>query len=330
VNRWNNIIVDNPNIPLLREPLTTPYGVFINSPADSKMQFDPSVAKVESRDMYLPNFSIRKYEGHLTHDSVFVNQNEKGTELLGSCIFLKGSFKSLLNGQPDGIESYSRSQNFLYDPNNEYQHRTSAHSPFDFFHVSFTKECFYEFLPDNERWADELKNRIFAKQCVIGNHFTPITLAQDRAIQNILDCPLSGKLGYLMIETSIIQVIILQLQALFNKSKIEATEQLTKRDNEIVYGLKEHVTKTFLEEHSLTSLSKQFGANTNKLMNLFKKVFGKSIFQYISELRMEHAWELLENDMRVVEVARTVGYKNPNHFSTAFKNRYGIKPSEIR
>lgn len=326
----NYITVNNPNIELKQESPTIPYGVFIDSPEDSRDQFDPFVARVESQDMYLPNFGIRKFKGYLTHDSLFVNKNNKGSELLGSCIFLKGSFKSHLNGQSEGIESYSRSQNFLYDPNNEYAHRTNANTPFDFFHVSFTKEFLSEFLPQDERWADEIKNRIFSKQRVIGNQFIPITLAQDRAMQNIFDCPLSGRLGHLMIETSVIQIMILQLQALFSKSKVEPTGQLTKRDNEIVYGLKEHVSKTFLEDHSLAGLSKHFGANANKLMNLFKKAFGKSIFQYISELRMEHALGLLEDDVRVVDVARVVGYKNPNHFSTAFKNHFGFRPSEIR
>ncbi|MEJ0054176.1 MAG: AraC family transcriptional regulator [Bacteroidota bacterium] len=45
---------------------------------------------------------------------------------------------------------------------------------------------------------------------------------------------------------------------------------------------------------------------------------------------MEHAWHLLKNEnWRVVEVAREVGYKNPNHFSTAFKRKYGISPSQL-
>jgi AraC family transcriptional activator of pyochelin receptor len=86
-----------------------------------------------------------------------------------------------------------------------------------------------------------------------------------------------------------------------------------------------------LEDHCLSTLAKQFGTNTNKLMTLFKKVFGKSIFEFIGEQRMDHAMSLLrDGGYMVVEVARTIGYKNPNHFSSAFKRRFGINPSDVK
>jgi AraC-like DNA-binding protein len=37
-----------------------------------------------------------------------------------------------------------------------------------------------------------------------------------------------------------------------------------------------------------------------------------------------------EQNLRVVDIARTLGYKNPNHFSAAFKKRYGTAPSELK
>jgi AraC-like DNA-binding protein len=95
--------------------------------------------------------------------------------------------------------------------------------------------------------------------------------------------------------------------------------------------VKEHLHDTFLHEHSLTNLARQFGVNTNKLMNSFKLLFGKSIFEFIQELRMDYAQHLLrEQDLQITEVARTIGYKNPNHFSAAFKRRFGFCPSAIR
>jgi AraC-like DNA-binding protein len=46
---------------------------------------------------------------------------------------------------------------------------------------------------------------------------------------------------------------------------------------------------------------------------------------------MEHAFRLLRDDgLLVTEVSRNVGYKNPNHFSTAFKKKFGINPSVFR
>jgi AraC family transcriptional activator of pyochelin receptor len=39
---------------------------------------------------------------------------------------------------------------------------------------------------------------------------------------------------------------------------------------------------------------------------------------------------LLEEKMLVSEVAGTIGYKNANHFSTAFKRKFGITPKALR
>ncbi len=39
---------------------------------------------------------------------------------------------------------------------------------------------------------------------------------------------------------------------------------------------------------------------------------------------------LLSGEMNIAEVADTVGYKNPNHFTTAFKKYFGFVPSELK
>ena len=105
-----------------------------------------------------------------------------------------------------------------------------------------------------------------------------------------------------MMETSIVQLMLLQFHSFYQTDTV----------------------------HSLNCLAKHFGTSTNKLMTMFKKTFGKSLFEYISELKMDMAHSMLqEKGKMVVEVARITGYKNPNHFSTAFKKRFGVSPSQV-
>jgi AraC-like DNA-binding protein len=261
---------------------------------------------------------------------VFVNQNAQGTDLLGSCIFIKGQVRSMLRGQTHGPESCNWSQNFKFDPHNEFIHYCPADTELNFIHLSYTSEYFNQFLPDDQHWSEDLKNKINKRERILGDHFPTITLSQEQALKNIFNCPMEGTLGHMMIETSIIQIILIQMYALFLKQGDHRQLAGSKRDLETIQQLKNHLSKTFLEDHCLSTLAKQFGINTNKLMTLFKKIFGKSIFEFIGELRMDHAMELLrDKGFMVVEVARIVGYKNPNHFSSAFKRRYGINPSDV-
>lgn len=329
----NYIAVNNPNIPILSgaQATTIPYGKFLPTSNGGEEFFQGGIADVKAFDMYLPNFSLRSFEGKIMEDSVFSNQDAEGTDLLGSCLFIKGNVKSILPGQNDGPQSTNWSQNFKFDPNNEFIHVCEADSDLHFIHFSYTADYFNQFLPDDQRWADVLKNRIRKKERILGDHFSAITLAQEQALKNILNCPLEGKLGYMMMETSIIQILLIQMHALFCKEEVLKHPVANRRDIETIQQLKEYLTQTFLKEHCLPTLAKQFGTNTNKLMTLFKKLFGKSIFEYIGELRMDHAMQLLrDHGLLVTEVARTVGYKNPNHFSCAFKKRYGISPSELK
>jgi AraC family transcriptional regulator, transcriptional activator of the genes for pyochelin and ferripyochelin receptors len=327
----NYLTVDNPNIPVLAHtrPETVEYGRFFESSVD-KSGWPNGTAQIKLRDMYLPNFSFRVIEAQFTENAAFYNAHAHGSELLGSCVFFQARLKSVLPGEKDGIDLYHRTHNFKYDPNNEYLHLAPANAPLNFVHFSYTKEYLNHILPENELWADTLKARIERRERIMGNQALPINLVQEHALHTIFNCPLSGKLGELMIETSIIQLILLQLHGLFGQGA-EVAGALSKQDVGIIHEMKAYLTDNFLQDHSMNHLSRQFGVNANKLMALFRKTFGKSIFEYISELRMKHAMHLLrENNLRVIDVSRTIGYKNPNHFSTAFKKHYGITPSELK
>jgi AraC-like DNA-binding protein len=328
----NYVSVNNPNIPILStsQAANIPLGKFIPTPNGDVQCFDGVVSGMKVYDMYLSNFSLRLFEGRIVENAVFSNMQGEGLDLLGSCLFIKGNVSSRLPGEPDGPWSTNYTHNLKFDPNNEYIHSCKANSDLHFIHLSYTPEYLNQFLPE-ERWADTLKNQLAKKERMIGARFADITLAQEQALKNILNCPMDGKLGNMMIETSLIQVILIQMYSLFRNEEGFKEPAANRRDIELIKQLKEHLTRTFLQEHCLQSLAKEFGTNTNKLMSLFKKVFGKSIFEFIGELRMDHAMELLrDRGLLVTEVARILGYKNPNHFSSAFKKRFGVNPSDLK
>ncbi|HEU5290914.1 MAG TPA: AraC family transcriptional regulator [Cyclobacteriaceae bacterium] len=327
---YNYITVDKPNI-LTRPCPTIPFAQLVDAPVDENNKFEKEVANVQLQDMYLPNFSIRVSQGEFGRDALLINTSAEGIDLMGSCLFQKGELSSHSKHGKVLLESYSGTQNFKFDPMNEMRHRIAAHTPFHIIHFAVDPKHFLQFLPDNESWSDELRNKVFNNQRIFGKHSPAITHVQQRALQIIFNCPLEGRLGEWMIESAIVQIMLIQLHALFQQDKPATAQPLTRRDTDLVQSLKEYLGKTFLEEHTLDTLAKQFGVNTNKLMTLFKKFFGQSIFEYIQEMKMEHAHNMLrDQDILVTDVARVVGYKNPNHFSAAFKRKFGFNPSQIR
>ncbi|MBO5214216.1 MAG: helix-turn-helix transcriptional regulator [Clostridia bacterium] len=61
---------------------------------------------------------------------------------------------------------------------------------------------------------------------------------------------------------------------------------------------------------------------------LFKRCFGESIADYLRKLRMNAAKEELKTEKSIKEVAESLSYSSPAGFSRAFKDYFGVLPSE--
>ncbi|MEX1239712.1 MAG: hypothetical protein WEB30_08340 [Cyclobacteriaceae bacterium] len=161
---YDYVTVDSPNIALIAEQENgaPPFGQFIPYKPAGMASI---LGEVKSQDMYLPNFTVRSFEGRMPRNAVFLDQHGQGLDMVGSCIFLKGQVKTFLpGGREVDIVSYNRSQNFKFDPNNEFRHLCLAETDLNFIHISFKPSFFKQLLPENEPWAEKLKTKIERKE----------------------------------------------------------------------------------------------------------------------------------------------------------------------
>ncbi|MCS7090203.1 MAG: AraC family transcriptional regulator [Verrucomicrobiota bacterium] len=78
---------------------------------------------------------------------------------------------------------------------------------------------------------------------------------------------------------------------------------------------------------SLEELGRRVGCSPFYLSRIFSAQMGMTIPQYIRELRLERAAELLRSGRyNVTEAALEVGYNSLSHFSQAFHERFGCCP----
>lgn len=82
---------------------------------------------------------------------------------------------------------------------------------------------------------------------------------------------------------------------------------------------------------SLTELARMVGTNQPRLSKGFRLLFGTTVYGFLREERLRRAREmLLHTRLAVKAVALEVGYRNTSDLSRAFKERFGISPSEAR
>lgn len=67
----------------------------------------------------------------------------------------------------------------------------------------------------------------------------------------------------------------------------------------------------------------------NTLREGYRYVFGKTIYQYHADHKLESAMQMLHSgELLVKEVAFKIGYQNPSHFISAFKKKFGYTPKQ--
>lgn len=80
----------------------------------------------------------------------------------------------------------------------------------------------------------------------------------------------------------------------------------------------------------LPELARVAGMSISKLTELYKQVFGDSIYDYFQKARMEEAGYLLRQvGCSVSETGHRLGFSNLSHFSRLFEKHYGIKPKRF-
>lgn len=81
----------------------------------------------------------------------------------------------------------------------------------------------------------------------------------------------------------------------------------------------------------IRQIAQQVYMTPNYLSTLFKKEVGKTIGNYITEIRLEQSARLLtETNMKLYDISKAVGYTDTNYYSKLFKKHYYMTPAEYR
>ncbi len=92
----------------------------------------------------------------------------------------------------------------------------------------------------------------------------------------------------------------------------------------------EFMNANYMYEFSLEELAHYTGRSLATFKRDFKKLSDLTPEKWLIRKRLEVAYQLMkEGGKRISDVYAEVGFKNPSHFSTAFKRQYGVPPTAV-
>lgn len=102
-------------------------------------------------------------------------------------------------------------------------------------------------------------------------------------------------------------------------------------ENGMIVKGRKYITENYGKDISLDDVSRYLNLSPYYFSKLFKAETGTTFVEYLTNLRMERAQELLRDEsLSIKEICASVGYADPNYFSRTFKKNVGVTPTVYR
>lgn len=118
----------------------------------------------------------------------------------------------------------------------------------------------------------------------------------------------------------------------FVTSKISEVHRIKKsRASALMTIVTDYLEKNYSKEILLDDVAASIQISSFYLSKLFKRELGKNFIDYLTEVRIRKAKEILANPVHTVkDTCYLVGYRDPNYFTRVFKKICGMTPTEYQ
>lgn len=104
-----------------------------------------------------------------------------------------------------------------------------------------------------------------------------------------------------------------------------------KDDDIIVRAAIRHLARTLNDPPTVEQLARAVGTHEKRLSRAFRDNLGQTVFEYLRHERLRIAQELLDStSLSIASIAQEIGFSTPANFATAFRERFGLTPTEWR
>ncbi len=149
--------------------------------------------------------------------------------------------------------------------------------------------------------------------------------------ENIISESDQNKLSsYMKIKSYLYQLIA----CIYENKRFLNVDSIEENDTYKIENVKKVLTfihKNYSQKISLDEIASVVGMNTQYFCRYFKSLMGKTLTEYINEVRIEKAAEcLIKTNEKIIDIAICCGYDNIGYFIKRFKEQKNISPLKYR
>lgn len=200
------------------------------------------------------------------------------------------------------------------------------------FMIQFTKEAFIRLTENSSDKLMRFGEKILKGGPVqLSDQNSFIDASMHSAIDSVLNSNYTGGIRRMFFLSKCIEILVLQSEAFDRSEQKQFIYCKTQYDRERILFAREYMIQHFDVPPTLTELARIVGINEFKLKKGFKEVFNNTVFGYLTDYKMELARnELAQGQKTASELAYDLGYSSVQHFSNAFKKKFGMSPTKNR
>lgn len=193
------------------------------------------------------------------------------------------------------------------------------------FHASYLRRCYPTLL---QACAYSLGDWLEGRESKLRDFDLPLLPVMTASTASLLSLTLEGEFRHQYVCATVNQLLCLALSALAEREKQTAEPiRLSMRDKAALREVRAALSSDLCNAPDIDELVRRVGLNRNKIRYGFKALYGMTVSDYLHDVRMNHAWNLLaKGELSLAEVAAAVGYGHITNFTTAFKRQFGRAP----
>lgn len=178
-----------------------------------------------------------------------------------------------------------------------------------------------EALPENFQRA------IYQNRCSCNNfRWSPQAYY---VVQQLLNTNTDLTASQFFLESKMLELLTILLET--EHCDYYSSISISSADKKKIHYVQELLLSDLSMSYTLRQLARQAATNEFILKKGFREIYGKPIYQYLTQKRMEKAMQLLSlTPLGINEIAALVGYNDASAFTRTFRRVFALLPSQVR